>query len=136
VSGEWGRESWAECADCRDFSKRLDSADAEIGRLKRLQIVTVDAEDRAACASALAEIKQLRTKLAEFEQHERQTHETLGAILGTDTSLEAGAKRLFEQKALLLSACKIVAEMAVAWQPLTPGDIAEVNAAILKAEGK
>lgn len=36
----------------------------------------------------------------------------------------------------LLQACRMVLEMAVAWQPLTPGDIAEVKAAIAKAEGK
>ncbi len=34
----------------------------------------------------------------------------------------------------LLRACKMVAEMAVGWEALTPGDIAEVRAAIAKAE--
>ena len=36
----------------------------------------------------------------------------------------------------LLAACKMVAAMAVGWEPLTPGDIAEVTTAIAKAEGK
>jgi hypothetical protein len=36
----------------------------------------------------------------------------------------------------LLQACKMVAGMAVGWEPLTPGDIAEVKAAIAKAEGR
>lgn len=35
----------------------------------------------------------------------------------------------------LLAACKLIAAMAVGWEPLTPGDIAEVTAAIAKAEG-
>lgn len=34
----------------------------------------------------------------------------------------------------LLRACKMIAGMAVSWEPLTPGDIAEVRAAIAKAE--
>lgn len=36
----------------------------------------------------------------------------------------------------MLKALKMVSKMAVAWQPLTPGDIAEVRAAIAKAEGR
>lgn len=33
-------------------------------------------------------------RIAEMEAHEQQTHDILGAILGTDTSLEDGARRL------------------------------------------
>lgn len=44
--------------------------------------------------------------------------------------------RLIAAAPELLRACKMVAEMAVHWEPLTPGDIAEVKAAIAKAEGK
>lgn len=33
----------------------------------------------------------------------------------------------------LLRACKMIADMAVSWEPLTPGDIAEVRDAITKA---
>ena len=36
----------------------------------------------------------LRARVAELTEHERQTHLILGAILGTDTSLEDGAKRM------------------------------------------
>ena len=36
----------------------------------------------------------------------------------------------------LLAACKMIASIAVGWQALTPGDIAEVHAAIAKAEGE
>jgi len=36
----------------------------------------------------------------------------------------------------LLEACQMVWKMAVAWEPLTPGDIAEVKAAIAKAQGR
>ena len=48
---------------------------------------------------------------------------------------EANA-RLIAAAPDLLRACKMVADMAVSWQPLTPGDIAEVKAAIAKAEGR
>ena len=48
---------------------------------------------------------------------------------------EANA-RLIAAAPDLLRACKRVADMAVSWQPLTPGDIAEVKAAIAKAEGR
>lgn len=41
-----------------------------------------------------AELTALRERLAGVEEHERQTHERLGAILGTDDSLEECAKRL------------------------------------------
>lgn len=36
----------------------------------------------------------------------------------------------------LLRAAKLISGFAVSWEPLTPGDIAELNAAIAKAEGK
>ena len=39
-------------------------------------------------------IKNLRDERDDLAEHERQTHEELGAILGTDTSLLDGAKRL------------------------------------------
>ena len=51
-----------------------------------------------------------------------------------DVSGEANA-RLIAAAPDLLRACKYVAEIAVAWDPLTPGDIAEVLAAVAKAEG-
>lgn len=35
----------------------------------------------------------------------------------------------------LLRACKMISQMAVAWQALTPGDISEVEQAISRAEG-
>jgi hypothetical protein len=43
--------------------------------------------------------------------------------------------RLIAAAPEMLAACRMVLEMAVAWQPLTPGDIAEVKAAVAKAEG-
>ena len=36
-------------------------------------------------------------QIASLEEHERQTHEILGGILGRDTSLEAGARWAMEQ---------------------------------------
>lgn len=43
---------------------------------------------------------------------------------------------LLAQRDALLAACREVVCMAVAWQPLTPGDIGMVKAAIAKAEGR
>ncbi len=40
-----------------------------------------------------AEIERLRASLVEHEEHENQTHAILGAILGTDDTLENVAKR-------------------------------------------
>ena len=54
---------------------------------------------------------------------------------GTDPEALANA-RLIAAAPDLLKACKMVAEMAVSWEALTPGDIAEVKAAIAKAEGR
>lgn len=51
----------------------------------------------------------------------------------TDPEWLANA-RLIAAAPDLLRACKVVAEMAVSWEPLTPGDIAEVRAAIAKAD--
>lgn len=55
--------------------------------------------------------------------------------IGTAFIRDANA-RLIAAAPDLLRACKMVADMAVSWQPLTPGDIAEVKAAIAKAEGR
>ncbi len=44
--------------------------------------------------------------------------------------------RLIAAAPELLRACKAIAAMAVAWEALTPGDIAEVRGAIAKAEGR
>ena len=52
-----------------------------------------------------------------------------GVIREADARLIAAAPEL-------LKACQMVADMAVSWQPLTPGDISEVNAAISKATGR
>ncbi len=45
-------------------------------------------------AKTLAENADLRAKLAEFEQHEKWTHDTLGAILGTDDALRVKAAQM------------------------------------------
>ena len=50
-------------------------------------------------------------------------------------SNEANA-RLIAAAPDLLAACKMISDMAVEWDALTPGDIAEVNDAIKKAEAK
>ena len=41
-----------------------------------------------------AEVERLRARVVEMEEHERQTHERLSAVLGTDDSLEECALRL------------------------------------------
>lgn len=38
--------------------------------------------------------RELERRIAEMENHERQTHEILGAILGTDDTLEVCALRM------------------------------------------
>ena len=53
----------------------------------------------------------------------------------TDMPHGAANARLIAAAPDLLRACKAVAEMAVHWEPLTPGDIREVHAAIAKATG-
>lgn len=52
------------------------------------------------------------------------------------TEQEWADARLIAAAPDLLKACKAVASFAVSWEPLTPGDIAEVTAAIAKAEGR
>lgn len=44
--------------------------------------------------------------------------------------------RLMAAAPELLAACKYISDIAVSWQPLTPGDIADVRRAIAKAEGR
>lgn len=47
------------------------------------------------------DICDLERQLAEFQNHEKQTHDDLSAILGTDTSLLEGAKRLHAENTRL-----------------------------------
>jgi hypothetical protein len=54
---------------------------------------------------------------------------------GTPEERKANA-RLIAAAPELLHACKMIADLAVCWEALTPGDIAEVRAAIAKAEGR
>lgn len=44
-------------------------------------------------SNLIGEIERLRASLVEHEEHENQTHEVLGNILGTDDTLENVAKR-------------------------------------------
>jgi hypothetical protein len=48
----------------------------------------------------------------------------------------AANARLIAAAPDLLAACKLIASYAISWQPLTPGDIREMTAAIAKAEGR
>ena len=81
------RHGRVRCDECREINylrKCLDEADNEISRLEK---VSADLE------------ADLHQRLAASEAHEQQTHERLGAILGTDTSLEDAAKRMAERLA-------------------------------------
>jgi hypothetical protein len=48
--------------------------------------------------AVLAELESLRAERGRLLEHERQTHEELGAVLGTDTSLLDGARRLLAER--------------------------------------
>ena len=81
-------------------------------------------------------------ELTTFGEH--TTHHHTGGRKSEDArrSMEAFAlmreelRRCRESRAELLKACELIAGMAVSWEPLTPGDIAEVRAAISKATGR
>ena len=49
-------------------------------------------------SEAKAECLDLRLRVGELERHEEQTHERLGALLGTDDSLEECAKQLLSER--------------------------------------
>jgi hypothetical protein len=46
----------------------------------------------------VTEVVSLRARVIELEDHEDQTHKALGKILGTDISLEEGARRLSDSE--------------------------------------
>ncbi len=56
-------------------------------------------------------------------------------LTGRSPHERAANARLIAAAPDLLAACKMVADIAVSWSPITPGDIAQVRAAIAKAEG-
>ncbi len=59
-----------------------------------------------------AEIAALKARLSELEEHERQTHETLGSILGTDDSLERCARRIKDRLSKLDNGLKDIESRA------------------------
>jgi hypothetical protein len=68
--------------------------------------------DRPLCDAidaVLAELQTLRERLAEAEEHERQTHEQLGAILGTGDALHVLAARLEQRAERLETALRVIA---------------------------
>lgn len=82
-----------------DLRAKLEQAEEEVERLKeRLLIESHEAAAQNARGNHLEKrAEAAEAKLAELAEHERQTHERLGAILGTDDSLEECAKRLKNQ---------------------------------------
>ncbi len=76
--------------------KWLDAMSARINKGDRLADSALHAlvADARAALALRDELDECRAKIAEMERHEQQTHATLGAILGTDTSLEDAAKRM------------------------------------------
>lgn len=58
--------------------------------------------------TADAAIAELKARIEELSKHEENTHERLGAILGTDTSLEDGARRLKQRADALDDALRFV----------------------------
>lgn len=55
-----------------------------------------------ACCESVAALREENARLTrerdDLQEHERQTHERLGAILGTDDSLEECAKRMRRER--------------------------------------
>ena len=76
------------------------------------QLVAQLAVAQSALAAKRKDCDRLADALAEIGEHERQSHETLAAILGSDTSLLDGARRM--QSALTASQ----AENAKLWEVL------------------
>jgi hypothetical protein len=64
---------------------------------------------------ALEDRDRLEAENAELREHERQTHETLGAILGRGTSLEDGALRLKAENTRLEKALDTLCERVGTW---------------------
>lgn len=105
-----GMAIWADC---------VDSLQSELGELETLRAERDAAEStirtlQDGVASRvygvlydevrpndliLVTVDKLVQRLAEAEAHEQQTHERLGVILGTDTSLEDAAKRMAKRLA-------------------------------------
>ena len=109
-----------ECDDMGDYCPNTDlpcnildglkAARDEIGRLRKENAETGTLQDRHN-----AIINQQAKRIAEFEEHERQTHEILSGILGKDTSLEEGARRamrhIAEQDVVLSQAQRVIIEL-------------------------
>jgi hypothetical protein len=73
-----------------------------------------------AAAAIEGATKELRAELAELLEHEKQTHERLGKILGTDDSLEECAKRLRAERDALRGLLDDVAKGLRRWQDRRP----------------
>lgn len=100
-----------------------DEALARVRKWERHEIVKAsccdDNEQRAIKAEA---------HLREFEQHEAETHASLGAILGTDTSLLDGAKRMQARLRAVIEAADKVWSLAKTLGLLHP-DLLDIAAA-------
>jgi hypothetical protein len=82
--------------DASRLASALEASLAEVERLKESFVASEHLRqdmDAALVRAGLRFNEELKRN-DEFQAHENQTHEELGAILGTDTSLLAGAKRL------------------------------------------
>lgn len=101
---EFDPTALSEIADILDeagFVAKAEHARAALDEIERLQKQSM--RDCISCRSeAYREGQEAQAKrIAEYHEHERQTHEILGAILGTDTSLEDAAKRAMKRIAEL-----------------------------------
>lgn len=80
------------CEQC----KALELERARIVR-ERNDIYRIHLSQVAQSNEHKQQLQQAQQRVGELEAHERQTHERLGAILGTDDSLEEKAKQLKQQ---------------------------------------
>jgi len=81
-------ESKVEQEFTNSYIKRLHDAEA---RIKELETTYLKAQNSNLLRKQ--ENERLLASLVEHEEHENQTHEVLGSILGTDDTLENVAKR-------------------------------------------
>jgi hypothetical protein len=74
-----------------DLTKVAGARDEQSARIKELETTYLKAQNSNLLRKQ--ENERLLASLVEHEEHENQTHEVLGSILGTDDTLENVAKR-------------------------------------------
>jgi len=74
------------------------------------ELAATKEESAETCRKLLDDNHRLEVQLAEARKHERQTHETLGAILGDDDALHVVVQRVVDQNAALREYVEIITD--------------------------